>query len=102
LLHTPSYINQATIRVIPPKIPSKDSLGRVLGILAKKTRTAYSPNARGFGVARIRIFSQKSKKRVYPKLTEGNFGKLLRFLAVLEEQKIVSKRTKSRAYIPYR
>ena len=59
-----------------------------------------APNAKGFGVASIRIFSQKSKKRVYPKLTEGNFGKLLRFLAVLEEQKIVSEQTKSQAYIP--
>jgi len=57
----------------------------------------YSSDAKEFGVARIRIFSQKSKNRVYPKLTVGNFGKLLRFLAVLAEQKIVSVRTKSRA-----
>jgi hypothetical protein len=28
---------------------------------SQKTRTAYSPDARGFGVASIRIFSQKSK-----------------------------------------
>jgi len=48
-------------------------------------------NARAFGEASIRIFSQKSKIRVYPKLTAGNFGKLLRFLAVLKEQKIVSE-----------
>jgi len=59
-------------------------------------------NAEGFSRASITIFSQKPKKRVYPKLTEGNFGKLLRFLAVLEEQKIVSERTKSRAYLPQR
>jgi hypothetical protein len=55
-------------------------------------------DARGFGVASIRIFSQKSKTGVYPKLTAGNFGKLLRFLVVLEEQKILSERTKPRAY----
>jgi hypothetical protein len=52
----------------------------------------FQSKAKGFGIASITIFSQKSKMRVYPKLTLRNFGKLLRFLAVLEEQKIVSER----------
>jgi len=69
---------------------------KTLEISAKKT-TTHALHMRGFGGASIRIFSQKSKKRVYPKLTVGNFGKLLRFLAMLKEQKILSERTKSRA-----